>query len=107
MDFLLEVTVELEQLLYAPSLYSGQTGDTEIEQIRDFFRKGDWPEEHYFVLAIKKHLRTPAHKAMLEQHDISIEDMLNGRVAEQEARIAKDEIFRDWNAALGFRCFGA
>lgn len=53
------------------------------EQIREEFKK-DFPEEHYLISAIKRHLRTESDRQIIEQKDSSIEDMLNGRVANND-----------------------
>lgn len=61
-------------------------------------------EEEYLVAAIKKYLRTPEQKALIEAKDSSIEDMLNGRVENDDWT---DGMFQAWNAALGWKEFGS
>jgi len=55
------------------------------------------------VRFIKAHLRTPEQKKWLDEQDLSIEDILNGRfgaVDGQEAYI-QGKLFVDWNTKLG------
>jgi hypothetical protein len=62
-------------------------------------------EEEYVVPLIKKYLRTPEHKSMLDQLDITIEDMLNGRVEGAEKQEFTDALFAVWNQTLGYPHF--
>jgi hypothetical protein len=48
--------IELDELL---------TGNPTWEQVADFWKNGEFYEEHYLVEAIKKHLRTPEHRQMM------------------------------------------
>jgi hypothetical protein len=73
------------------------------ETLADF--KNGFDDESYLVAAIKKHLRTSAQKIWLDDHDISIEDLLNGRVEGDLMNEVRD-IFDDWNKKLGFHSFG-
>lgn len=61
--------------------------------------------EHYVVAVIKRCLRTPEQKTMLDHQDLSIEDLLNGRYGgEQEPFVYS--LYEDWNKKLGYRYFG-
>jgi len=89
--------IELDQLL----------GDCTPEQAMEFFRKGgEFHEEHYMVSAIKKHLRSEIDRAGLSNHDISIEDALNGRVEGEEAQKFVAEMYKRWNTKIGKLTFG-
>lgn len=63
-------------------------------------------DEEYVVPLIKKYLRTPEHKKMLDALDISIEDMLNGRVEGEEKHEVVEAMFAVWNQTLGYKRFG-
>lgn len=90
--------IELDTLLY------DQPAPATWEQVQEFFREGEFCEEHYLVSAIKKYLRTPAQKVMLDSLDLSIEECLNGRYGEtQETLILK--MYADWNSRLGHKHF--
>lgn len=95
--------IELDTLLH---------GNPTREQVQEFFREGEFCQEHYLVAAIKKHLRTPAQKVILDRLDLSIEECLNGRYGDrpdavsgktQEILIA--EMYADWNRRLGHKHF--
>ena len=62
--------------------------------------------EEYTVAIIKKYLRTPEQKNWMNQNDISIEDMLNGRVEGEENDQVVDQVFDSWNKILGQKVFG-
>jgi hypothetical protein len=54
---------------------------------------------------IKKYLRTPEQRQWLNDHDFSIEDVLNGRIPMNlyaEVRF----FFVDWNIKMGYAAFG-
>jgi len=53
--------------------------------------------EEWLVKAIKENLRTPEQKSALDAADISIEDMLNGRVEGEEKHALVRRIFVQWN----------
>lgn len=74
-------------------------------EVVDFFRAGEFHEEHYLVDAIEKHLLTDGHRRWMYAEKITVPDMLNGRVEGYEGDIR--EIYNDWNMKLGFRHFGA
>ena len=59
-------------------------------------------DECYLVNAIKRHLLTPEQREFIHAKDSSIEDMLNGRVENDDW---SDVIFADWNAKLGWKEF--
>jgi len=62
-------------------------------------------DEHWIVDAIKAHLLTPQQRQWLFEHDLSVEDLLNGRYGgDLEEEIYK--IYDDWNKKLGFKEFG-
>lgn len=92
---------DLDELLY---------GTPDFETVKKFFayhgETGDgFPEEHYLVDAIKKHLRTDEQRLEMADRDITIADMLNGRTTgEHEAFV--DACYADWNTKLGRRAFG-
>lgn len=65
---------------------------------------GGRQREEYIVKGIKRHLRTPAHRAALSRMDKSIEDLLNGRYGDPE-RAKVNKIFQEWNATLGWEEF--
>jgi hypothetical protein len=76
----------------------------DTETLAEF--KNGFDDERYLVAAIKLHLRSPEQKRWLDANDISIEDVLNGRVEGGTPQEVLD-MFEDWNAKLGFRCFFA
>jgi hypothetical protein len=100
--------MELDELLDAatPSLWNEDVPETVRELIRQGFLNADWDSEHYQVAAIKKHLRNAADKIIMDQHDFTIEDMLNGRIAGEERQSACALLFARWNSRLGYRHFG-
>lgn len=57
------------------------------------------------IRLIKKYLRTPEQKALLDEADLSIEDLLNGRYANGYQGLA-ESLFADWNQRLGKKEFG-
>jgi hypothetical protein len=78
----------------------------------DTWTKEKWEEvcgygesEHYLVAAIKRHLLTPEQKAFLNKHDLSIEDVLNGRFAIRLSGTLTEKLFKPWNAVLGWKEF--
>lgn len=67
----------------------------------------DWlGEEEYVVPLIKKYLRSDEQRQEMAKYDISIEDMLNGRVEGEEAHNFVALAFLDWNKKLGYLQFG-
>jgi len=92
-----EPEIELDYLL---------SGNPSWEQVAEFFKLGEFDEENYLVAAIKKHLRTPEQKKILEDLDLSIEDCLNGRYG-GDKEPAVDAIYTAWNEKLGFQSFGS
>jgi hypothetical protein len=75
------------------------------EQVQKFFLEGEFHDEHYLVTAIRKFLLTPEQKALMAKHDMSIEDMLNGRTNGRQSQVVT-RIYHEWNAKLGFHDFG-
>jgi hypothetical protein len=67
----------------------------------------DGTGEEYTVAIIKRHLRTDAQKAWLLTNDISIEDMLDGRVEGDDNMNKTDAMFKEWNTRLGRKMFGS
>jgi hypothetical protein len=85
-------------------LYHGPSNPPTWAQVVEFFRDGEFHEEHYLVAAIKKHLLTEEQREWMHER-ISIEDMLNGRT---DGAYERDvvRIFEEWNTKLGFHHFG-
>lgn len=63
-------------------------------------------DEEYVIPLIKSKLRTGAEKSMLDMLDISVEDMLNGRVEGTEKQDFVHALFDMWNQRLGYKHFG-
>ena len=76
-----------------------------FEDVADFWRNGEFYQTRYLVAAIKKWLRTPEQKKVLDDLDLSIEEMLNGSYTEDQSA-AVGTIYDAWNQKLGFRAFG-
>ena len=89
--------IDLQELLHGSPMW---------EDVVEFFRKGEFHEEHYLVAAIKRHLLTLAHRSFMHEGEFSIEDMLNGRVPGGIQTMVTNAIFEEWNEKLGFRKFG-
>jgi hypothetical protein len=60
--------------------------------------------EEWEIEVIKRHLRTSEQKTWLEQNDITISDVLNGRTT--IGLDVEKMLFNDWNAKLGVKVFG-
>jgi hypothetical protein len=88
--------IELDQLLH---------DNCTPQEIADFFKGGEFHEEHYLIKAIKQHLLTPAQRQEMFEWDFDIADMLNGRVGGAACDCA-GQIFDEWNRKLGFQHFG-
>ena len=82
-------------------------GNPTKAEVQDFFENQSWEfaEEEYLVRAIRKQLLTPEQKQAMSSADLTIEDMLNGRVNEQQEELV-DSIFQEWNVFLGMDYFG-
>lgn len=91
------LAIDLEELLH---------GTPNPAQVAEFFRSGEFHEEHYLVESIVKHLRTDQQRTDLAVADITIEMMLNGRVQGDANYALVDRVFGEWNTKLGFRHFG-
>lgn len=77
------------------------------KDVLDQFRDG-FDREEYLVEAIKTYLRTEEQRQWLNNHDFSIEDVLNGRCLGEYIDVEIQEILFDpWNDILGFRAFGS
>lgn len=87
--------IDLEDLLH---------GVPTSAQVKEFFREGEFHEESYLVAAIKKWLLTPDQAKTLYENKVSVEDLLNGRVENDQLDVAA--IFAAWNTSLGFHHFG-
>ena len=90
-------TIELDTLLF---------GTPSWNEVVDFWQRGEFHGEEYQVPAIKKHLRTDAQRKILADLDISIEEMLHGRIDSQAGNVAVKAIFEEWNKKLGFHYYG-
>jgi hypothetical protein len=89
-------TITLDTLLY---------GSCAWEEVQAFFAKdGEFPTEDSLITAIKKHLRTGEDRAWLERHDLSLEDLLNGRYPLALGHEVS-QILGRWNQRLGCRYF--
>lgn len=77
------------------------------EQRKDFLHGNDreFDREEYLVDSIRRNLLTEEQRKVMFDHNFTIEDMLNGRIAGDERREAAAEIFDAWNAELGQECF--
>lgn len=74
--------------------------------------KEEWEEacgfhdkEEYLVRAIKRHLLTEYQKNVLINHDLSVEDVLNGRWP-MDLEDVISIILEEWNQTLGWHEFG-
>ena len=93
--------MDLDWLLnLAPRLGTGSPEDD--REIRDCFREGEFDSEEYLVEAIEKHLLTEDQRRQLFDNKLSIEKLLNGRFGDEPV---VDQIFAEWNTALGFEHF--
>jgi len=57
--------------------------------------------EHDLVDAIKTHLMTDEIKSIMDRHNWSIEDVLNGRFTLGASLVVENRIFKVWNQKLG------
>lgn len=62
-------------------------------------------KENDLVIAIKMHLRTEPQRQWLHDHDLSLEDILNGRYPLKLASEVRIEFFKPWNDQLGWKEF--
>lgn len=74
------------------------------EEIEEF-KEAASQDEHYLVSGIRRWLLTESQRFWLYQRDISIEDILNGRIPGGNP-IEVLEMYADWNAKLGEHYFG-
>ena len=79
-------------------------GNPSWEQVVEFFKLGGFDSERYLVDAIKKHLRTETQRLYLASIDVSIEDILNGRVPNRFIQVS-NAVKAEWNQKLGFNHF--
>lgn len=89
--------IDLEELL---------NGSPSWDKVVAFWKGGEFHEEQYLVEAIIKHLRTDEQRLALAAADITIEQMLNGRVKGDAGYALINRIFDEWNKKLGFKAFG-
>lgn len=73
-----------------------------LDQFKDAF-----DSEEYLVSAIKQYLRTEEQRKWLYDHDLSIEDCLNGRYPGDLEEEVAEVLYKPWNEILGFREFGS
>ena len=90
-------TIDLDELL---------TGKPAWPDVVNFFRDGEFHEEHYLVEAIEKHLLTEEHRKLMFVNKLTIEKILNGRweYTVAKARVV-NRICAAWNSKLGFEYF--
>ncbi len=75
------------------------------QEVLEDFKEG-FDKEEYLVAAIKRYLYTSEQKQLLDARNISIEDVLNGRIEGADQDSIYNMLFDDWNAKLGFQGFG-
>jgi hypothetical protein len=90
-------TIGLDELL---------SGHPSWDQVVDFWINGEFYEERYLIEAIRKYLLTGDQYDELRKRNMSVEDILNGRIEGVENINYKYEIFRQWNRELGIDVFG-
>lgn len=61
--------------------------------------------EEYLVAAIKRWLLTPHQHTILVEHNLSIEDLLNGRWPCGHMSFYVNNFFKPWNETLGWKEF--
>jgi len=76
----------------------------EWADVAEFWKLGEFHEEHYLVDAILKHLLTPEQSAAMSASGFTIEDLLNGRTFPRQEPV-REKILTEWNAKLGFKAF--
>ena len=89
---------ELEQMIDGSELNP--------DQLTKFWKDGDFIEECYAVDAIKTYLLTPEQKQWMFDHDLSIEEMLNGRYTWADKNGCY-KIYKEWNYKLRVNAFGS
>ena len=72
----------------------------------DSFINGGYDSEEYLVKAIRRYPLSPQELAWLYEQDVSVEDMLNGRVEGEARKVWVDATFERWNGLLGAKVFG-
>lgn len=65
-----------------------------------------YEEEYQLVKFIRQFLLTPEQKAKLEEWNITIEDILNGRIEGDLEGTKYNYFFDAWNEKLGKKAFG-
>jgi hypothetical protein len=77
--------------------------DPTPEQIAQYLQEGV-DDEEWEIEVIKRHLRTSEQKAWMDKHDISIADVLNGRI--RGDLDVEGMLFDNWNTKLGVKVYG-
>lgn len=100
-----DTTLDLDGVLQSMSLTACMDrGDrfskTQTVALKEFFHYGEFPEEHYLVAAIERHLQTESQRKALFEKRLSIEKILNGRYGDADTQLVRN-IFRAWNVILG------
>lgn len=90
-------TIELDELLH---------GNPSWDQVVQFWRFGEFHEEHYSVAAIEKHLLTEEQRRGIFDRRLSIEKMLNARVEGEDNQRFVESVYHAWNVKLGYYMFG-
>lgn len=67
---------------------------------------GFYDSEQYVVSAIRQHLLSEEHRQEMFNRNVTISDVLNGRVEGEDAEEFTGRLFADWNAKLGWHQFG-
>lgn len=71
------------------------------KDLQNLFNRG-FGQECYLVEAIKAFLLTEPQRKEMFDLNVSIEDVLNGRVGKPAFT---DNLFKQWNTVLGFKYF--
>lgn len=73
---------------------------------KEIWRELTSQSEEALVRAIKKYLRTENQRDWLHDHDLTIEDLLNGRYPIKIGDEVERLFYRQWNTKLGWKAFG-
>jgi len=90
-----EPNIDLNELLHNNPTWA---------DVVDFWKQGEFHEEHYLVDAILKYLLTPDQSARMSRCGITIEDVLNGRCRGEGSQL-REKLCSEWNEKLGFKAF--
>ena len=91
-----ERLIELDELLNGAPLW---------KSVVNFWKSGEFYEEHYLVEAIEKWLLTDEQRQSILDAGLTIEKMLNGRYNGNQKGLVYG-IYNEWNNKLGFKAFG-